>query len=30
MEGLMFGGVYLGWKICVTKSIGLAYISKAN
>ena len=24
-EGLIFGGAYIRWEICVTKWIGLAY-----
>ena len=30
MVGLIFGGAYLRWEICVTKSTGLAYSWKAN
>ena len=30
MEGLVFGGAYIRWEICVTKSIGLGYSWKGN
>ena len=30
MEGLIFGGAYIRWEICITKSIGLDYSWKAN
>ena len=30
MEGLVFGGAYIRWEICVTKSIKLGYSWKGN
>ena len=30
MEGLVFGGAYLGREICVSKSIGLALLLEGN
>ena len=30
LEGLIFGGAYLRWEICVSKSIGLAFQLEGN